>query len=320
MALGRELMQHFDQTEQDCTCLHPTDSALQRQLARLAIKGEVTRVVDGLYARTVYWSSLRPDEQAFHLMRALQVVHPSWVFCHESAALVYGLPVSYHRMLPVKVSCGRRDSSGTRRGAYHHAVPIDDAEVVQGLRVTPLPRTLCDCIASASFADALAYADGAIRVTSLSVERLGDAVRALNPRPHHAERVLDVLTHADGRSESWAESAMRALVIERGFALPDLQVEFPRPLDPNRTFRADMVFTRRNGTRVITEIDGIEKYVNERMLGGRSTARTLADEQHREAQLTLLGMPIMRVSAEELRQPERVVRKLIAYDIPRRAA
>ena len=81
-----------------------------------------------------------------------------------------------------------------------------------------------------------------------------------------------------------------------------------------------MVFTRRNGTRVITEIDGIEKYVNERMLGGRSTARTLADEQHREAQLTLLGMPIMRVSAEELRQPERVVRKLIAYDIPRRAA
>lgn len=103
-------------------------------------------------------------------------------------------------MLPVKVSCGRRDSSGTRRGAYHHAVPIDDAEVVQGLRVTPLPRTLCDCIASASFADALAYADGAIRVTSLSVERLGDAVRALNPRPHHAERVLDVLTHADGRS------------------------------------------------------------------------------------------------------------------------
>lgn len=134
MALGRELMQHFDQTEQDCTCLHPTDRALQRQLARLAIKGEVTRVVDGLYARTVYWGSLRPDEQAFHLMRALQVVHPSWVFCHESAALVYGLPVSYHRMLPVKVSCGRRDSSGTRRGAYHHAVPIDDAEVVQGLR------------------------------------------------------------------------------------------------------------------------------------------------------------------------------------------
>ena len=45
--------------------------------------------------------------------------------------------------------------------------------------------------------------------------------------------------------------------------------------------------------------------------------RTLADEQHREAQLTMYRMPILRLSYQDLINTKRFVEKLTAYGIPR---
>ena len=184
----------------------------------------------------------------------------------------------------------------------------------------PLPRPLCDCFVSASFADALAYADGAIRVTSLSAERLGDAVRALNPRPHHAERVLDVLTHADGRSEAGQSRPCEPLLSSGDSPCPIFKSRFHGP--SFRTVRYGRTWSSRDATGhgSLPRLTASRNMSTKGCSAEEAPRGTLADEQHREAQLTLLGMPIMRGSAEELRQPERVVRKLIAYDIPRRAA
>ena len=109
----------------------------------------------------------------------------------------------------------------------------------------------------------------------------------------------------------------RARMIDLGFALPRLQVSLPRPMEPNRQYRVDFLWTRFDGSGVIGEFDGMQKYEDPTILGGRSPLRALAEEQHREAQLSLYGMPIVRIAYKDLVDESRFVRLLSLYDIPR---
>lgn len=102
----------------------------------------------------------------------------------------------------------------------------------------------------------------------------------------------------------------------QGFALPKLQAPFDQPFSPGHVYYVDMLFTRSDGSKVIGEVDGNEKYWNPSMLAGRSTARVLADEQHRESELTMYGMPLMRISVDDIVHPQQFYRKLKAYGIP----
>lgn len=122
---------------------------------------------------------------------------------------------------------------------------------------------------------------------------------------------------ADPRSESGGESIARGAMIELGYALPELQVPFERPLGGDRAFRVDFLWTRDNGSGVIGEFDGMQKYENPALRNGRSSVRALADEQHREAQLSLYGMPIVRFAYRDVVQPGRLGRLLDLYGIPR---
>lgn len=61
----------------------------------------------------------------------------------------------------------------------------------------------------------------------------------------------------------------------------------------------------------------MHKYDDEAMRAGRSAARVLADEQHRESQLTLYGMPIVRLSFADVVKRERLTSLLDAYGVPR---
>ena len=125
------------------------------------------------------------------------------------------------------------------------------------------------------------------------------------------------MRYADARSESGGESIARAAMIRQGFALPELQVDLPQPMNHQRSFRVDFLWNRLDGGRVIGEFDGMQKYEDEAMLGGRSSLRALADEQHREAQLTLYGMPIVRFSYQDVMDDRRFVELLDRYGVPR---
>lgn len=125
------------------------------------------------------------------------------------------------------------------------------------------------------------------------------------------------MRYADARSESGGESIARAAMIRQGFALPELQVALPQPLNPRRTYRVDFLWTRLDGSKVIGEFDGMQKYEDKALRGGRSSLRVLADEQHREAQLTLYGMPIVRFSYKDVANTGRFVELLNRYGIPR---
>ena len=128
---------------------------------------------------------------------------------------------------------------------------------------------------------------------------------------------MRTMHYADARSESGGESIARAAMIQHGFALPELQVALPRPLDRRRSYRVDFLWTRLDGSRVIGEFDGMQKYEDAALRGGRTPMRVLADEQHREAQLPLYGMPIMRFSSKDVANTGRFVKLLDQYGIPR---
>lgn len=106
-------------------------------------------------------------------------------------------------------------------------------------------------------------------------------------------------------------------MIELGFAIPRLQVEIPRLAEPGRCHRVDFLWTRRDASGVIGEFDGMGKYEDPGMLRGRSPIRALAEEQHREAELSLYGMPIVRMSYKDVMDRDRLCRLLSTYGIPR---
>ncbi len=55
----------------------------------------------GLYAEPAYWESLDPHEQVRHIVRALAIQHPDWVFCGPTAAIMHGLDCSYRLAFPI---------------------------------------------------------------------------------------------------------------------------------------------------------------------------------------------------------------------------
>ena len=323
-----ELDRLFKASERKRSCLVASDARLRNLLRRRVDAGELLRRrVDAgevvspaktLYARSSYWVRLRRHEQAVHVIRALQEKHPDWTFCRESAALAWGLPVSY-AALDVAHVATRHYGRSSRDGLIRfHAEGDFEPKTVQGIRVTSLELTVMDCLRAASFTDGLAIADRALAVGKTSARKLSGAIRALGVNHRGARRAIGILAYADARSESWAESAVRALAISQGFALPRLQVEYPDPQDRSSVFRVDMVFATSKGDDVLCEVDGFEKYEDELMLAGRSPVRALADEQHREARLTLYGKPIMRFSYYDIVDTTRFVERMLAYDIARR--
>ena len=314
--IDRELSRQFDAAERSLACLHAADTRLRRALERRVQAGVVVSPHRSLYARAAYWAALRPDEQMLHIIRSLQQAHPTWIFCRQSAGIVWGLPISYRALAPVHVVTGSHGQL-KQQGLEVHVLREESVQTVRGVRVTTLVRTVFDCLRQATFVDGLAIADRALRICEPSRRHeLRSELRRLAYRRTGGRRVVGIMGYADPKSESWAESAARAHIIMEGFALPKLQVPFEQPFNPGHVYYVDMLFMRADGSQVIGEVDGLEKYWNPAMLAGRSTARVLANEQHRESELTMYGMPVMRISFDDIMHPAQLYEKLSAYNIP----
>lgn len=270
----------------------------------------------GMFARAGYWNALTRTGQALHVLRTLQRMHPTWVFCGPSAAIAHGLPVAHQEMSTVHLAIGCSSRTRTAGIQRHYLTPCNVVEV-RGLRVTPLVRTAFDCARHMDFKHGLAIADATLRRLSWDASQLTEAFLAIDGRSTFKEYAVQAARHASPLSESAGESMARAAMIEQGFALPDLQVDIPRPLEPGRVFRVDFLWHLQGDRMVMGEFDGKAKYEDRRILRGASPIRALADEQHREAQLSLLGAPMLRMSFADIMSPARFVRLLEGYEIPR---
>lgn len=323
-AMGRRAKQpyerFFDEDEHMMRCITPRNDTMRRQLARLAKKGRLVEVGPSLYARPKYWSQLRQDKRALHRIRGLAALHPSWVFCGPSAALVHGLRVSYARVAETHVCVRSGVSVRTCRGIRRYRGSKEQRVcMVDGVRVTTVEETVFDCLRSLPFCEGVAVADSYLRNTGRSRVKLVDMLLSrASMRQHGIDRALYAARLADRRSESGGESIARATIYELGYAMPDLQVEISDPLDGVVAYRADFLWTLPDGSRVAGELDGREKYVNPVMAGSRDVVDVLADERLRESRISASGVTVARFSFADVCDRKRFAKILDCYHVPRK--
>lgn len=306
----------FSDAERRRICLVPSSRRERESLRRQVEHGRALQPARGMFTRASYWKAIPKPERALHLLRTLQILHPTVTFCHESAALAWGLPVSFADMDAVHVAVSKSSRTASSGVFRRHVVEDDEATVVQGLRVTSLTRTAFDCMRTEDFGQALAIADRAVRLSGTKPSAFVSAFKRISHGHTGVRHAIKTMYYADARSESGGESIARATMIEQGFALPQLQVALPRPFERDRTYRVDFLWTRMDGSKVIGEFDGMQKYEDEALRNGRSALRVLADEQHRESQLTLYGMPIVRFSHQDVLHAGCFADLLKRYGIP----
>lgn len=121
------------------------------------------------------------------------------------------------------------------------------------------------------------------------------------------------------RSANGGESIVRAIMIERGFQVPELQVEIEDPMRPGAVFEVDFYWCLPSGRVVIGELDGMVKYrVN--AAGAPVTAvetqRRLVAERKRESHINLTGATVVCFTYEEACDEDYLERILVRAGVP----
>lgn len=126
-------------------------------------------------------------------------------------------------------------------------------------------------------------------------------------------------SYADARSQSGGESIARGVMIQEGFVVPELQVAFPDVLEPWRTFCVDGAWILEDGTKLVWEFDGKDKYT--RFAGEHGDAvERMMHERQRESRLTAVCDAVIRFDYRTLMTPGALARLLDAYGVPRVAS
>jgi hypothetical protein len=284
---------------------HGDDSREARELRRACHRGVLHRVVRGVYVASSIWSAL--DGEARHVLTtraALAGLAPGCAASHGSALVVHGLPrVRRETSTIVTVTDPRRVTKKRSASIERRVGELPESHVVDlsGVRVTSLERTAVDVARTASFADAVLCLDAVLRRTVLQGRhRAGPDVDAALVR--HRARLVDMVGPAErpgGRAarraiafaspwaENGGESLLRVALHELGVAPPVLQAEFR--VQGRFAGRGDVLLDEDG---VLIEFDGMEKFVNGAMLGGRSTAEALRRQKARNRRL--LTVPEIR--------------------------
>ena len=304
----------LDDAERRGACCAPEDR-LMREAMR-SRKNAIVEPVRGLFFRSDAWESLEPPEKTLHLMRALAPAHPTWRFCGASAAVAYGLPVTWSLLSNVFVATPSGASYRSCPGIVRRHLSDDAAQVRDGLPLVPFWRTVFDCLAALEAPDALAIADAALQASGMSPHGLTELLGKEFRGHRGVRRAIEVATLADARAESGGESIARAVMRQLGFALPELQVWIEDPVEPGKWFRVDFLWLTEDGRLIIGELDGRQKTERPELMGGRDALRVMQDERLRESHLTALRPAIIRFPYEVARDPNRLGPLLEHYGVP----
>ena len=308
------LTQAFEDVEALHMCLFYSRGWERSALEHRVDAGEVVSPLPGLFARSGYWGALTREQQVMHVVKSEGAKHPSWVFSHTTAAIAHGFPVSHHRLWPIHYTTAPGGGGRARRHFAHHRSASTASELRDGIAVTSAVRTVVDCARTLPFGQALAIADAA-RHRGIVTERV--LLDDLESRPgmrgnRQAQRVIAL---SSPKPESRGESLVRALVLEVGLPEPELQAPVPSLERPGRLYRVDFLFRVAEMAPVALELDGLEKYENAAMTGGRSAVRVMAAERQREAEITASGIRVARIGFTDAIRPPVLLRRLAAYGV-----
>ena len=298
-------------------CLVANCPSMRKQLKRMLGRGELVSPIKGLYADPGHWSSLTAGQRHLFIARALHELHPDWVFSHFTAAAAYGLSVSFAQIAAIHRVSSRGSRADSTPDIVCHISRGFERSYENGIPVTSFEQTVVDCLRASEYLQGVAIADSALRASGMTSMQLCELLDAYCPRGNRGiVTARRAAAFADGRAESGGESIARAAMAELGFLLPELQVEMGDPLERGRRYRADFLWTLPDGSQVIGEFDGREKYVNPEMTGGRDVVDVLADERLRESRISASGARIMRFSYRDVCNRRFFDRLLRTFRIP----
>ena len=195
------------------------------ELRRARRRGELTVVVRGAYVERSDPRLRRPEQRhALQVTAAVPRIAVDAVVSHQSAAVLYGLPIWNLPLDRVHTTRPRR-SSGVRTGRLHvHTAPLDPDEIgrIGEIEVTSVARTLTDIARTAGFEQAVVISDAALHRHLLTRAELADAANRAARRPG-APRARRVAEFARAGAESPGESRSRVAMSRLGVPTPVLQ-------------------------------------------------------------------------------------------------
>ncbi|WP_236029518.1 CTP synthase [Bifidobacterium miconisargentati] len=352
-----ELEALCDDAERNHRCFYPTSNALQQATYVRLRNGYLVRPHRNVYCRASYWATLNPAERSRHIIRTLSRQFPTHVFAGLSAAAILQLEYSWHLhddgsiFIASSTGSPKRTYQGIRRigmtdppvssvihfrrgdGIRAKAIPgpltmnprqtpssqatlfgIACSDITDIIRITSPARTLVDCGLRYTFAQSLPMFDSALRnhlTTPQQVMDICDGMRT------ECGSIMRLLHYADPLSENGGESLCRAVVIEEGFAVPQLQHVFT-DVDASWTrYRVDFVWHTEDGRIIVLEFDGTAKYTDPSMTRHSNVHTVVRAERDREDALRRAGVTtIIRTNYEEVTLRTPLVRKLLDARVP----
>lgn len=282
--------------------LIPKDPNEKRRLDYRLARGTVCMPFPSAYAPAESFRKLGPRTQARMILKAAHTLHPNWTFCSFSAAVAHGLQVPQELLSRTHVAISPGESRRKHLGQVScHIDTGGGRTIADGLPCTDLMQTTLDCLCASTFRQGLAIVDSVLHHRLATKERLIEYFAAHGKGRHGIRQARKTLKHADGRSENGGESIVRAIIIELGFEIPELQIEIEDPTMPGVSKRADLGWRLSDGRYILAELDGFAKYLTEDTRRSNIEKTELAvqsmrAERLRESHLNLTGAVILRFS------------------------
>ena len=284
------------------------------ELGRLTRRAEWTRLRRGAYLD----APAPRDDVARHrlLVRAtIDELRRPAVVSHQSAAVLWGIPLWGLRLDRVHVTRRPGASTGASRSLHVHVarLPDDDIAVVGGLVVTSPVRTVLDVVRSAPLDVGVVALDAALRTGAVDAAAVRAGLSAMvgTRGSRNAARVVAL---ADARSESVGESRSRVLLHRLGLPPSDLQFEVRSP-EGALIARTDFGWEPQ---RVVGEFDGRIKY-GRLLRPGQQPGDVVFQEKRREDLVRDEGWAVVRWTWDDLLHPARLGERVgRAHDRSRR--
>lgn len=284
--------------------------------------GKMREPYPGLYGREETCRKLDPRATAYRTLNTLIRDHPTWRYCQFSAALLHGIHVPYSKLKPVHIVVEPTQNCSHTKALRRHACRADIVPI-DGALATSIDQTVMDCLCRTSLSEGLGIVDSALHWNLTSMSQLEAYFAEHGTGLRGIEQARSTLSYADERSENGGESALRAIVITAGFALPELQVEIQDPLGSDSYVRVDFYWTLPDGSTVICEFDGAQKYLESPSAADnpeqalKNAVKKMSDERARESLINLTGAVVVRITSRHLANPAFIITLLERAGVPR---
>jgi hypothetical protein len=281
-------------------------------LARARNDASLTRIRHAVYVPTSQWVRLKPWDRYLARVHAVALVRPESVFCLESAAALFGLPLFGEardiHLLDTKWPRSHRVGDVV----LHTSVDERETRQLDTVIATSPAETVADLGRVLPPAFALAVVDAAISPRQSSLCSLEDVVEvsARQANRRGRRKLRWARERADPRIESVGEAVSHAVLEWLGFAPPIVQQEFRfEGIDDRVDF-----FWPEFG--VLGESDGYGKYDANDVEGSR---QRLIEEKVREDRLRRHCRGFARWDWADVMRARPLRDKLVVAGVPQTA-